>query len=90
MLLIAPRISCFPPRLNLITGFQVLGDGLPTACFLSAVIAAGQPKRNKDKARASEANHGRKGIETALDLTRCSGEVQPKLQPARSIQKDFK
>ena len=60
MLLVAPRISCFPPGLNLITRFQVFGDGLPTTRFLGAVIAAGQPKRDKDQARASETNHLRR------------------------------
>jgi len=60
MLLVAPRISCFPPRLNLITRFQVFGDGFPTTRFLGAVIAAGQPKRDKDQARASETNHLRR------------------------------
>jgi hypothetical protein len=60
MLLVAPRISCFPPGLNLITRFQVFGDGFPTTRFLGAVIAAGQPKRDKDQARASETNHLRR------------------------------
>jgi hypothetical protein len=60
MLLVAPRISCFPPGLNLITRFQVFGDGFPTTRFLGSVIAAGQAKRDKDQARASETNHVRR------------------------------